>query len=69
MKGKLLTAEQSVRLAIIDATDRETLIASIVAGLRNTVTRADGNPGDACPFDFYKRPVVYPLGSESALTG
>jgi hypothetical protein len=32
--GKLLTAEQSVRLALMDSADRQSLIESIVRGLR-----------------------------------
>lgn len=38
--GKLLTAEQSVRLAMMDNAEREELIAAIVAALRYT---AKGN--------------------------
>ncbi len=37
--GKLLSAEQSVRLAICDSVDRGKLIAEIVAHLQRTLSR------------------------------
>jgi hypothetical protein len=55
--GKLLTAEQSVRLAIVDSLDREQLIAVIVEGLREAVRQGQSSDGGACPFAFYSRPL------------
>jgi hypothetical protein len=55
--GKLLTAEQSVRLAMVDSIEREQMIAIIVEGLREAVRQGQSSAGGACPFTFYSRPV------------
>lgn len=51
--GKLLTAEQSVRLALMDSADKEKLIAAIVAGLRDSAQRQQA--GGWSPHLFYSQ--------------
>lgn len=42
--GKLLSGEQSLRLAVMDNVDRDTLIAHIVEGLRAEQRAKDSHP-------------------------
>lgn len=53
--GKLLTAEQSVRLAMLDCLERDQQIAMIVAGLRQSALTYRSNPGGWCPRQFYSQ--------------
>ena len=53
--GKLLTAEQSVRLALMDTVDRDQLIAAIVARLRKAVLAGNGK---GTPREWYRADVA-----------
>ncbi len=54
-RGKLLSAEQSVRLAICDSMEREKLIEALVAKLKQTAARTAYLPDGDAPAQIWRR--------------
>lgn len=63
--GKLLTAEQSVRLAILDSISRERAIDMIVRHIRNH-SRYHPRQGRDTPRDWYSAPIPEAPGRRRA---